>query len=311
MLRKGWDKDFRGLAIFDLSTGLFFPFLMATSCIVIAAASQFNAMPAEGFIVTAEGQTVDENGRVLDKNGQVVEPAANLVGPYNGLLAKRAQFEVINEIGAEAFAQLPDGEKQERVAAVKAKLPETDRRMAAMLVRRDAFNLAGALAPLTGKRFSQYVFGLGVLGMAMGAATMLMLINGLCFCEMLNLPAKGWPQRIGMAMVSVGILGPFFWTDAKMWLAIPTSVFAMVLLPLAYFSFFLLMNQKSLLGDNMPKGGKRVLWNTLMAISAGLAGFASVWSLWSKTGWYGVTGIIVFTLLTFGVHFARPRKHAV
>jgi len=31
MLRKGWDRSFRGLAAFDLSTGLFIPFLLATS----------------------------------------------------------------------------------------------------------------------------------------------------------------------------------------------------------------------------------------------------------------------------------------
>jgi ABC-type dipeptide/oligopeptide/nickel transport system permease subunit len=30
MLRKGWDRDFRGLAIFDLSTGLLIPFMLAT-----------------------------------------------------------------------------------------------------------------------------------------------------------------------------------------------------------------------------------------------------------------------------------------
>ncbi|MGC8846144.1 MAG: hypothetical protein ACP5QY_09875, partial [Candidatus Hydrogenedens sp.] len=40
MLRKGWDREFRGLAIFDLSTGLFFPFILATSCVVIASAAR-------------------------------------------------------------------------------------------------------------------------------------------------------------------------------------------------------------------------------------------------------------------------------
>ena len=101
-------------------------------------------------------------------------------------------------------------------------------------------------------------------------------------------------QRKQQAAQRVGILGPFFWSDAKMWLAIPTSVFAMTLLPFAYLSFFLLMNQKQFLGADMPKGGTRVLWNTLMAISAGLAGFASVWSLWSKLGWYGIAIVVVF-----------------
>ena len=48
-------------------------------------------------------------------------------------------------------------------------------------------------------------------------------------------------------MVAVGALGPFFWKDAAPYLAVPTSVFAMVLLPIAYFAFLFLTNQESYL----------------------------------------------------------------
>jgi Mn2+/Fe2+ NRAMP family transporter len=41
LLARGWGKEFRGLARFDLSTGMLIPFLLATSCVVIASASQF------------------------------------------------------------------------------------------------------------------------------------------------------------------------------------------------------------------------------------------------------------------------------
>ena len=43
LLRRGWGRPERGLATLDLSIGLFIPFLLATSCVVIAAASQFHA----------------------------------------------------------------------------------------------------------------------------------------------------------------------------------------------------------------------------------------------------------------------------
>ena len=43
MLRKGWGREHRGLATFDLSLGLFIPFLLATSCVVIASTNQFHA----------------------------------------------------------------------------------------------------------------------------------------------------------------------------------------------------------------------------------------------------------------------------
>ncbi|HDP33626.1 MAG TPA: hypothetical protein ENN29_00785 [Candidatus Hydrogenedentes bacterium] len=290
MLRKGWDRDFRGLAIFDLSTGLFFPFLLATSCVVIASASQFHAQPGAGLLNEVDPVTQE-----------AIVPAKNLVAGYNGLLRNR----LAREIGAEAVAEL---ESAGALEARLAQISEADHVMAATLARRDAFNLSDALTPLVGRRFSHYVFGLGVLGMAMGAATMLMLINGLCFCELLNKPARGWPQRAGSLMVCVGILGPFFWSGAQMWLAIPTSVFAMTLLPFAYVSFFALMNQKTLLGNEMPTGMRRVWWNTLMAISAGLAAFASFYSLWSRIGWYGVALIVIVLSLMAMVHLYRKTQ---
>ena len=287
MLRKGWDKHFRGLAIFDLSTGLFIPFIIATGCVVIASSSQFHGQPAEGLVA-------DEPG------GQITaEPAGNLVAPYKGLLASRLK----HEIGAEEFATLTSEQVQEKSQA----LPWADKRMAAMLVKRDAFNLANTLAPLTGPVIAQYVFGLGVMGMAMSAATMLMTINGLCFCELLGRPPSGWTQRFGSLMVSVGALGPFFWKDAAPWLAVPTSVFAMVLLPIAYFAFFLLMNQKTFMGNNMPSGGKRILWNVLMSLAAGAASFGSVWSLWSKLQWKGIGLLVGFIVLCLIVHFVRKK----
>jgi Mn2+/Fe2+ NRAMP family transporter len=89
MLRKGWDKDFRGLAIFDLSTGLFIPFILATGFVIIASASRFHTTPAPGFVPDEPGGTV------------TVEPAQNLVLPYKNLLASRLKF----EIGADEFAK--------------------------------------------------------------------------------------------------------------------------------------------------------------------------------------------------------------
>lgn len=301
MLRKGWDKDFRGLAIFDLSTGLFIPFILATGCVVIASSSQFHAVPAEGFVAQEPG-------------GQVVgEPAKNLVGPYHDLLTERALRELASEdetyqnVTLGVYKTLPAAMRAPVVRKVET-LPWADRRMAAILVKRDAFNLADTLKPLTGERIAQYVFGIGVIGMALSAATMLMTINGLCFCELVNKPARGWPQRFGSLMVCVGALGPFFWKDAAPYLAVPTSVFAMVLLPIAYFAFFFLMNQKTYLGEYMPRGAQRVVWNLLMALAAGAAAFGSIWSLWSNIRWMGVILLGVFLVLVIVVHYARVNR---
>jgi hypothetical protein len=217
------------------------------------------------------------------------------------------------EIGVEAYNDMAPDIRALKASALKASLPDAERTMAAVVVKRDAFNLADALAPLVGTTSSRYFFGIGITGMALGAITMLMLINGLCLCEVLNVPPKGWPQRLGCLMVSVGVLGPFFWGDAKMWLAMPTSVFAMVLLPIAYCSFYLLMNQKKLLGEDMPRGGKRLLWNVLMAAAVAGTTFMSLYSILTRGAVLKRAGVIVlvaFVLLAAVAHFRKKNGTA-
>ncbi len=282
MLKRGWDSDFRGLAIFDLSTGLFIPFLLVTGCVVIVSASQFHTQPAEGLLDgTATG---------------------GLKAQYEALASRR----LAAEIGPEAIQALTPEAKATAIAA----LPEADRRMAAMLVKRDANQLALSLAPLTGDVVANAIFGVGVVGMAVSSIIILMLINGFVICEMLDRPLHGKTYRFGSLLPLLGVLGPFVWGAAKarFWLAVPTSVFGMVLLPIAYFTFFLMINQKSLLKENMPVGGKRVAWNLLMVLAAGLASFGSIWSLWSKLRWIGMAILAGFILLAGVVQFARSGR---
>ncbi len=290
MLRKGWGRAHRGLAIFDLSFGLFIPFTLATGCVIIASASQFHTVPAPGLVfqVDAEGQTVQADGKLLKQ--------------YNGLLTSRSS----HEIGAGAWGKLSEEEQ----AAQLEQLPEADKTMAAMLVTRDAFHLAAALAPLTGTVVSQYIFGFGVLGMAVSTIIVLMLINGFVLCEALNKPNSRAVHRAGCLICGVSAMGPFYWSKAALWLAIPTSVFGMVLLPIAYFTFYFLMNQKSLLGENMPRGSRRLLWNLLMAVAAGFAFACSLWVIWSKAQWKGIAALGVFTLLVVVVGMVRKGKRA-
>ncbi len=281
ILKKGWDKESRGLAIFDLSTGLLIPFVLATSCVVIAAASQFHVKPQPGII---EGTA-----------------PAGMMGQFNGLLTGRLK----SEIGAEAFSKLSGEAKM----ASLTRLPHADKQMAAMLVRRDAFDLASALERLTGKTVANYVFGFGVLAMALSTIIMLMLISGFTICEIFNLPQQGWPHRLGCLIAGLGVLGPFIWTGkTQFWLAVPTSVFGMTLLPIAYFTFFLMMNNRSLMRGEILRGAKRTLTNIMMLITLLLSGFGAGWAIWSKTRWIGVGAVATFIGLAVIVHFVRPPK---
>ena len=155
---------------------------------------------------------------------------------------------------------------------------------------------------------SKYIFGLGVVAMTLNAATMLMLINGLCLCEMLGKPLKGKTQVIGSLIPAIGVLGAFFWGKASMWLAVPTSVFCAALLPIAYIAFFLLMNQKKFMGDDMPTGAARVVWNVLMTLSVLLTMALSFWCLWDKAKYVGLALFFGFGILVAAVHYMRKAK---
>jgi hypothetical protein len=255
ILTRGWGREFNGLLRFDLATGMLIPFTLATSCVVIAAASQFHAVPQPGILPAAAGAVV------------AGEASPRQRGEYENLL--------------------------KGLPATSAVTP-ADQHIAATLVTRDAFHLATALEPLTGAFFGRVIFGVGVLGMTLSSITILMLISGMVVCELLNRPHEGWPFRLGSLAAASGALGPFFWSKAAFWLAVPTSIFGFILMPIAYLAFFLLMNQRRLLGAAMPAGGGRIVWNVLMASCLIIFSTASAYMLWTKGGPWGMGAAGVF-----------------
>jgi Mn2+/Fe2+ NRAMP family transporter len=286
MLNKGWDKDFRGLAIFDLCTGLAIPFIVVTSCIVIASASQFHAKPGTGLL-----------------DPEKTAPAG-LEDQYRSLLDARLKAEMKT-----GYAGLTKEEKATRIKA----LPEADKKMAAILVKRDAFNLAESLAPLMGNTFSKVIFGIGVVGMGLSTVIVLMLISGFVICETLGFQHGGKEHKWGCMLASVGVLGPFIWSGKTLfWLAVPTSVFCMMLLPIAYVTFFLMMNSKALMGGAMVTGMKRTVWNMMMGIASLGALIAAGWSVWNRPPLFKWTGIgIAITLImsVFVVNGLRRNRY--
>ena len=274
MLRKGWGKEHRGLATFDLSIGLFLPFFLATTCVVIASASQFHGKYDEGLLDSSKATALTKK----------------LEGAYN-----------------------------KNITAIKAKNGEgaepnkVDREIAAMLVSRDSFQLAGSLKNLTGsKDLTQTIFGIGVLGMAISTIIILMLINGFVTTEMLGAEIGGMKHKIGSILPGItGALGfLFLWSnaDAKFWLAVPTSVFGMVLLPIAYITFFLMINSKSLMGDAIPTGNKRIVLNISMLVALIAATIGAGWSIWSKVQWIGIVAVGIFIALAVVVHFTKSKN---
>ena len=118
-----------------------------------------------------------------------------------------------------------------------------------------------------------------------------------------------------------GCLYPIIWSGKSgAWLAVPTSVIGGSLIPIAYFTFLLMMNSRKILGKHLPTGRSRIIWNTLMIFATTVASAGSVWVLHGKTqdlppdkawqGWVGWGGII-FLIILFVVgtiSFVRNEK---
>ena len=82
----------------------------------------------------------------------------------------------------------------------------------------------------------------------------------------------------------------------------------MVLLPVAYFTFFCMVNSKSLLGEDIPKGGKRVALNIAMGFATVAATIGAWAAIKSKTGDKAIFIVGGFLLLVLIGHFYRKSK---
>ncbi len=293
MLARGWDSTFRGMAIFDLATGMAIPFVLVASCVVIASSSRFHAQLPEDRQewFTSAGMENRFNGRLTER-----------------LLALNPEFE---ELAKQVNENPNDTALAEQLAetraALIAEMNPVEVQLAAMTAQRDAGDLAPALEPLTGKFTANLIFGVGVVGMAISTIIILMLISGFVVCEMLGAPQGGWVHRLGCTFPAIGVLGPFVWSGAAVYLAVPTSVFGLMLLPIAYVTFFSMMNSPALMGRHMPRGTKRIVWNLLMGFATACATFAAGFAVWSKTQWYGVAFVCGLIALAVIVQVMRGK----
>jgi hypothetical protein len=257
MLHRGWDKPFRGLAKFDLTTGMAIPYLLATSCVVIAASAAFHGTADEDFLSS--------------------QPSAIVKSPIfngaQGVLERR----LVKEHGAGTFEGLDEHAKKGRIAELAVTLSADERILASGVVKRDAFQLSQSLAPLLTERGARWIFGIGVFAMGFSTIIILMLINGFALCEMFNRPENKTLFAIG-CLIS-GVAGAMWWQvwkgESRFWLTILASNFGMMLLPIAYVTFFMMMNSSRLMGKEKPRGVAMTTWNVLMFVSVAGAAVAA------------------------------------
>jgi len=280
LMKKGWTKKHRELSRFDLVLGLFVPFIMATSFLVIATSAQFHAKK-EAIVST---------------------------GNYNAVVDTYLKSQ-----DAE-FGAMSDDAKQ----ALRDAIPQVDKDMATMVAKRTAKDLATSLEPALGKN-AQLIFGIGILAMAVSTMLVHMMMNGYAISEAFGKPGQKALFMLGAAMPALtGLLSPILWTgnpDVKTALNIPAGTIATTLLPIAYLIFILLINSKKTLGDEMPKN--RLVINLLLIVAGGAASFAAIWNLLGRMGGadpfmraFGYIGIVALPILALLgiIGFVRNNK---
>ncbi len=243
LLAKGWNRKERELACFDLVFGLFIPFVLATTCLIIVAATQYHAQP---------DRSVNESAyvNILDQKLS-----------YDHEEFKNRSIQSVDELRENAKLH--------------------DKQMSILLAKRNTHDLASTLQPLLGG-WAILIFGLGVLAMAISTILVHMMMNGYAISEAMGNPKSKRLYIYGAVIPALlGMFSPFLWRGSiKTALVIPASVIATIFLPIAYIAFMILINNKKIMADDLPKN--RVLINMLMLLAGGVALLASFWAIYGK-----------------------------
>jgi len=202
LLARGWGKEHRGLARFDLITGMLIPYTIATSLMVIAA-----------------GCTL---------------------------------------YGAEITGKIDPSRAGEMIGA------------------------AGV-----GSFVGRFVFGLGVLGMALTTITLQMLVVGFAVCEIFGIEPGGRRYKLACLIPAPAFLGVILWKSMGTWIALPAFAIGLMLLPIPYLGWLILQNSRRFLGEDKPRGRKAVYWNITLCTALAITLFSVIYTIWSKGKAFG------------------------
>lgn len=161
---------------------------------------------------------------------------------------------------------------------------------------RDIREIIPVLAPTFGEIFGQSR-GEGsarlLLGLAMTAIGFSTIITHMLACGFIGLEMTNWkPENrwrfIFALLPAIGVVGVTMQFPIP--LAITASTLALPLMPVAVACFAILMNMKSYMGDAMPRGFYRVLWNVMLTASVIIMSWAAWYAL--DSNWKKLQGLL-------------------
>ncbi|MDO4550618.1 MAG: divalent metal cation transporter [Planctomycetia bacterium] len=109
------------------------------------------------------------------------------------------------------------------------------------------------------------IFDLGLIGMACGAISTHMVVCGFTLPEMFGLKYTKWTFRLCALLPVIGVLGVI--TNLPFWFPIVASAICFTMLPIAYFIFLLMNNNKKYIGNAVGKGMRRVAFNCILCLA--------------------------------------------
>ena len=145
---------------------------------------------------------------------------------------------------------------------------------------KDVREIIPVLSGSLGEGWARLIIGLGMTAIGFSTIITHMLATGFIGCEMFGLKHEGNNKILFSLLPAIGVVGVVWKFPLE--LAITASVLAMPLMPVTVLCFLVLMNKKSYMGDAMPTGKKRVLWNTGLSIAVIIMSWAAVYVLQSK-----------------------------
>lgn len=123
--------------------------------------------------------------------------------------------------------------------------------------------IAHIFTPAFGPKVGPVLFLLGLLAMPLGTITLHMLTCGFILSEMTGAEQGGRIWKLGTLIPAVGMLGVAY--PLPVWLPVPASALCLILLPIAYIGFLLLVRKDLKRPGAMPLPGGRVMFYLMCA----------------------------------------------
>ena len=127
---------------------------------------------------------------------------------------------------------------------------------------KDIRDILPVVTPSLGETFGRLIIGGGIVGIGFSTIITHMLALGFTGCEMFGFDQKSRAKWWFSLVPAVGVVGAVIKFPVP--LAITASTLAMPLMPITVLCFLILLNKKSYMGDEMPTGGMRIFWNTIL-----------------------------------------------